>query len=177
MKKYLLSSAVLGAALLGNSSAAIMSFDFSATVPNLGTSFDGSMIVGTVSYDDAIINPAAPTEFNAPNASITVSAFGQNFTESDDLEAGTFPVLTLSPAPMNEWAFTLIIAESGGPNPVVIDAPGIEGFEINLDPVASGESSYPASVVVTPSSVPEPGSAMLALLGMMTLGSRRRRQS
>jgi len=152
-----------------------MSFDFSATVPNIGTSFDGSVILGTVSYNDAIINPATPTEFYSPEASITVSAFGQNFDQSDDLEFGTFPVLSLSPAPFNSWVFTFVVAESGGSNPVGINAPEIVGFEINLDPVASGLSSYVASVLVTPNAVPEAGSAILGLLGALLLAGRRRR--
>ena len=175
MKNSLLASLVLGAAFVSSSSAAIMSFNFTATVPSIGTSFDGSMISGTVSYDDAVIDPSAPTEFYAPDATITVSAFGQNFDESDDLDGGVFPVLTLSPAPSSEWAFTLIVGESGGANPVMINAPEIESFEINLDPVAAGQPSYVANIVVTPAAVPEVGSSLMVLFGMVVSGLRRRR--
>jgi len=147
------------------------------TVTVSGGPFDGVIGTGSFSYDSgfASINGSSVFLYN-PSPRITLTLFGQTFTEADDARRFTLsalPSFTLDdsfiPSSLN-----YAIAESGS-NPVAIDEPSVIGISIfgSLVPAASGGFEIAASVTV----VPEPSSLLLGVLTTLGLLMRRRRTS
>lgn len=129
--------------------AAQVNFNITGTVTGTGTSWDGSAITGSVSYDDSQVSGIMPVDIFPPHASITVNVFGQTFTQADDLDNyQLFGVLTIVPT-ANQLALTFIVGESGGVNPQSIQAPEFSRLELNIDPSDLGQASYVATVTTT----------------------------
>lgn len=147
----------------GTAIAAPVTFNITGTVSGTGTSWDGSAITGSVTYEDSLVTGIMPVDIYPPNASITVNAFGQTFTQADDLDNyQLFGVLTIVPT-LNQLALTFIVGESGGVNPKNIQTPEFSRFELNIDPSDLGQASYVATVTTTIAPVGSMNVAMQAL--------------
>ena len=129
--------------------AAQVNFNITGQVTGTGTSWDGSAITGSVTYDDSQVTGIMPVDIFPPHASITVNVFGQTFTQADDLDNyQLFGVLTIVPT-LNQLALTFIVGEGGGVNPKSIQTPEFSRFELNIDPSDLGQASYVATVSTT----------------------------
>ncbi len=160
--------------LFSSSSKAITILTFSGTVVNASAAFNGSTFSGSVSYDETQVTPGTFVELFAPQASLSVTIFGQTFTHLNDAEYPSIPVITFSPT--NELALSFVVSESpSSPNPTAINASEITEFTIDIAPSPIGQSSYTATLSSV-AAIPEPSGLFLLATGSLLSLRRKRKQ-
>ncbi len=149
IKTLVVMSAILLASV-HSSIAALVNFIITGEITGTGTIWDGSSLTGTVTYDDSKVG-SMPTVLQPPDASLTIQALGQTFTQDDDNDSLVFGFLTVVPSAFitsgqDELALTFIVSEFGGTHQVAMAAPETNKLEINLAPTPVGQSSYEVTV-------------------------------
>ena len=167
MKHTIYSSSIL-LALIASSTGALIQVDFTTSIIGTGTSWDDSLASGSLFYEDTLVplgNPTdPPIELFAPDATLTLEAFGQTFTHEDDMDFPLFPVITFQP---EGTSFTSLFIFDN------VATSEISSFELSIGPNnVPLNTSGTASAFITV--VPEP-SVSLLLLGSLSFTLRRRR--
>ena len=168
-------SAGIALALLANCSTAfavIVTHPWSVTV--VGGPYNGTTGSGSFSYDDAFLDgfgdgTLGPLE----GVSLSLTLFGQSFDETDDIDYNAYPQIGVSnftPVDMD-----YIVSETDPDNPTPINQPGVITIDAvsSLFPVPGGGFTQDITLVL---GIPEPASAMLAVLGAVSVMALRRRR-
>ena len=138
--------------------------------------FTGATATGTITYNDELITGIAD-EFLTPAEGLTVSLtiFGQTFTEADDVAFDAGPVLDFLGGEIIRFDFS--VHEIFGPTTTPITEPGVLGFSMFMvteSTGTSGETIITGAVDVDAAAIPVPATLPLLMSGVFVAGYYRR---
>ncbi len=170
MKSKSLMGALLLLAVAGqNILAAPVSFPWSVTV--VGGPHNGTMGSGNFSYDDSALDGFGDGLLNPLDGlAVSLTLFGQNFNETNDIDFTAFPQLTVTSfVPVN---MDFLINEFDVDNPTPINQPGVISINAQgaLVPIAGAGFGQEITLGV----VPEPGTWLLATAAVVLFAVKRR---
>lgn len=181
-----LTAAVAAVCIAGSASAALVEYDFKATVVQDGTGlFLGQSGTGTFSYDDSIIPTvgadagemnyvavATPILPGVPDFDFTLNIFGQTFTDPDS----PFSFLGVRDFQPIQWSF-----ETGAgniDNPQIVKITTVPANDAGFNLFANDDDILEVGLIVEaePAAIPLPASVWMLGLGMLGLGAWARRR-
>jgi len=150
--------------------AALISESFTVTV--LQGDFIDTIGTGSFTYDDTLITGIGSEIISpADGLSIEFNVFGQEFTESNDVDYPGFPELAFLDGNVLSLDFFVVDTAAcfGCSNPTEIIQEGVNEFGIfDLNPVAGGgfEGELSVNAVPVPAAVWLFGSGLIGLIGV-----------
>lgn len=182
--KKILAGAMLVAGLATTSANALTSISFTTVVTAgensldfmANPAFNGATGTGSITYDETLML----TEYAAPDLTMTLTMFGQTFTETDDEVASA----VYDPS-TGDLFFS--VSEFGLLNAVAIDLAGLDGFSFSspITPLLGGGNEVTvfafvgdgtcnsAGCALTPVPLPATLPILLSALGLVGWTARR----